>query len=306
MKENEKSVLPPLRDVIAKHGLAAKKSLGQNFLLDSNLTDRIAREAAAIAAEKGKPFSESIVLEVGSGPGGLTRSILSATDAKKVISIERDNRCIAAMHELEDYYKSGDEKRFSVVEGDALKSTVAEFFNQYASDVFAKNISVVANLPYNISTVLLTGWLKEIYEGKVSLGCLVLMFQKEVVSRIVAKHGNSAYGRLSILAQWLCETKSLFDVNPKAFTPPPKVTSTVAAFVPREKPLFDAKFSVLEKVTAAAFGQRRKMLRSSLKALGVNAEEICEYSGVASTQRAEEISIESYCAMARFVENQRN
>jgi 16S rRNA (adenine1518-N6/adenine1519-N6)-dimethyltransferase len=290
--------LPPLREVIATYGLAAKKSLGQNFLLDSNLTNRIAREAATIAKESGKPFSESLVIEIGPGPGGLTRSILSETGAKKLISIERDNRCIAAMQDLEKAFPN----RFEVVEGDALKFYPVSLFEKYGRTCGAKHISIVANLPYNISTALLVKWLGEFVINADFFGCLTLMFQKEVAHRISAKIGTSSYGRLSILSQWLCEVKLLFDVNPKAFTPPPKVTSTVVSLVPRKAPLFDVDLGSLEAVTAAAFGQRRKMLRSSLKSLGdFDIKKACEYAGVNPTQRAEEISIEAYCKMADFI-----
>lgn len=296
--ENQETKLPPLREVISTYGLAAKKSLGQNFLLDSNLTNRIAREAAAIAEKHAKPFSESIVIEIGPGPGGLTRSILSETNAKKLISIERDNRCVAAMHDLEKAFPN----RFEVVEGDALKFSPVSIFEKYGRTCGAESISIVANLPYNISTALLVKWLKEIYINADFFGCLTLMFQKEVAHRITAKIGTSSYGRLSILSQWLCEAKPLFDVNPKAFTPPPKVTSTVVSLVPREVSMFDADLGALEAVTSAAFGQRRKMLRSSLKSLGdFDIKKMCEYAGVNPTQRAEEISIEAYCKMGEFL-----
>jgi 16S rRNA (adenine1518-N6/adenine1519-N6)-dimethyltransferase len=303
MNDNVQHELPPLRDVIATHGLAAKKSLGQNFLLDSNLTNRIAREAAELASEAGRLFEDTLVIEVGPGPGGLTRSILSQTNAKRLISIEMDTRCIAALKEIEEHFNNAAKyERFLVIEDDALKNNLVDIFKKYGEG--CKHVSVVANLPYNISTVLLTGWLKEIYDGEISVGCLTLMFQKEVVNRIVAKHATSAYGRLSILSQWICQARALFDVNPKAFTPPPKVTSTVAGLVPHKDVDFDADFKTLERVTAAAFGQRRKMLRSSLKSLGVDTAKMCEYAGVLPTQRAEEISLDSFLAMAKFVKGE--
>jgi 16S rRNA (adenine1518-N6/adenine1519-N6)-dimethyltransferase len=266
--------LPPLREVIRRHGLVAKKSLGQNFLLDLNLTARIARAAGALAGVT--------VLEIGSGPGGLTRALL-ALGANRVIAVERDERAIAALHEIAERYPG----RLDVVKGDALTFDPR-------SHLDPGPVRIVANLPYNIATALLIRWLDRIGEYE----SLTLMFQREVAERLVAAPRSPAYGRLSIVVQWLCEARILFDIPPRAFTPAPKVTSSVVRLVPRPMPLAQADKAVLERVTAAAFGQRRKMLRASLKSLGMPVEPLLAATGIAGTARAEELSVAEFCALA--------
>jgi 16S rRNA (adenine1518-N6/adenine1519-N6)-dimethyltransferase len=268
--------LPPLRQVIAAHGLDAKKSLGQHFLFDLNLTGRIARGAGDLTV--------GTTIEIGPGPGGLTRALLDA-GARRVIGIERDDRAIAIQNEIAAAYPG----RLEIIADDALKVDVAAL-----GDAPRR---IVANLPYNISTVLLTRWLiqADAFES------FTLMFQKEVVDRLAAAPGSKDYGRLSVLTQWRCVVKPLFSLSREAFTPPPKVASTVVKIIPRPEPLAPANMQTLEKVTAAAFGQRRKMLRSSLKALG-DAEALLEAAGLEGTRRAEEISVEGFCALARAVD----
>jgi 16S rRNA (adenine1518-N6/adenine1519-N6)-dimethyltransferase len=265
--------LPPLREVIARHGLAARKSLGQHFLLDLNLTGRIARAAGDLGA--------GTTIEIGPGPGGLTRALLA--QGARVIAVERDARCIAALAEVAAAWPG----RLEVVEGDALETAV------HVLGVAPRRI--VANLPYNVGTAMLLQWLAhpDTFER------LVLMFQKEVAQRLAAPPGDEAYGRLAVAAQWHWQVRKLFDIAPAAFTPPPKVVSTVVELVPRATPLAPADPRLLERVTAAAFGQRRKMLRSSLKPLGVAAEELLAQAGIAGTRRAEELSVEEFCALAR-------
>ena len=268
--------LPPLREVIARHGIAAKKSLGQNFLLDLNLTRRIARAAGP---------GDGTTIEIGPGPGGLTRALL-AEGARRVVAIERDRRCLAALEELAAAYPG----RLELIEGDAL-----------ALDPVALAPAprrIVANLPYNIATALLLRWLEQIGD----YDSLTLMFQREVALRLTAVPRSRSYGRLSVLVQWLTEPKILFDVAPSAFVPPPKVTSSVVSLSPRSSPLAPADKASLERVTAAAFGQRRKMLRSSLKTLGVAPEPLLAVAGVAPTARAEELSVMEFCALARALE----
>ncbi len=266
--------LPPLRDVIAKYDLAAKKSLGQHFLLDLNLTGRVARAAGKL--------SQCTVIEIGPGPGGLTRALL-AEGAKKVIAIERDQRPIAALQEIAAAYPG----RLEIIEGDALTIDPASLCDGPRK--------VVANLPYNISTQLVLNWLENITEYE----CLTLMFQKEVADRLAAQPRTKDYGRLSVLTQWLCDVRLDFNIKPTAFTPPPKVMSTVATLVPRDKPLVDVDRKQLERVTQAAFGQRRKMLRASLKSLGVNGEELATKAGIEPTKRAEELSVQEFCALVQ-------
>jgi 16S rRNA (adenine1518-N6/adenine1519-N6)-dimethyltransferase len=269
--------LPPLRAVIARHGIAARRSLGQNFILDLNLTRRIARAAA--------PLDSADVIEIGAGPGGLTRALL-AEGARRVVAIERDPRCLAALGELAEHYPG----RLVVVAGDALTLDPAEL-----TAAAAAPRKIVANLPYNIATALLLRWLDHIAEYE----SLVLMFQREVALRLVAAPRQPAYGRLSVLVQWLTEPKLLFDVPPAAFVPPPKVTSSVVRLVPRAQKLAPAARPWLERVTAAAFGQRRKMLRSSLKTLGVPIAPLLAAADVAPTARGEELAVTQFCAMAR-------
>ena len=270
----EAGELPPLREVIARHGIAARKSLGQNFILDLNLTRRIARAAGRL--------NDATVIEIGPGPGGLTRSLL-AEGARRVVAIERDPRCLAALGELAAHYPG----RLELIAGDALALDPATL-----SEAPRK---IVANLPYNIATALLLRWLDRIcdYES------LTLMFQREVALRLVAPPRGPAYGRLSVLVQWLCEPKILFDLPPRAFVPPPKVTSSVVSLTPRPTPLAPAAKPALERVTAAAFGQRRKMLRSSLKTLGIPVEPLLAAAGIPPTARAEELSVPEFCALAR-------
>jgi len=269
--------LPPLRDVIARHGLAARKALGQNFLLDLNLTGRIARAAG--------PLEGHDVIEVGPGPGGLTRALLD-NGARRVIAIERDRRCIAALDEVAAAYPG----RLTLVEGDALETDMASLAD--------RPTRIVANLPYNIATPLLVGWLQT-EPWPPWFSSLTLMFQREVAERIVAVPGGKAYGRLGVLAQWRTRPRILFDVDRRAFTPPPSVTSSIVELVPRDTPLAPADPRALETVVAAAFGQRRKMLRASLRSLGRDPASMIEAAGVLPTQRAEELTVEQFCALAR-------
>jgi 16S rRNA (adenine1518-N6/adenine1519-N6)-dimethyltransferase len=269
--------LPPLREVIRRHGLSAKKSLGQNFLLDLNLTARIARA--------GGPLEGATVIEVGPGPGGLTRALL-AEGASRVIAIERDQRAITALEEIADRYPG----RLEIVSGDALDFDA----RAHLKDGRAR---VVANLPYNIATALLIDWLTA-EPWPPWYDALTLMFQREVAERIVAKPGSKTYGRLSVLANWRCETKIMFDVAPSAFVPPPKVTSSLVRLIPRAAPLAcDAQ--ALQRLTEAAFGQRRKMLRQSLKSLGADTAALLEEAGITPTARAEEIDVAGFVALAR-------
>lgn len=268
--------LPPLRDVIRRHGLSAQKSLGQNFLLDLNLTGRIARASG--------PLEGVSVVEVGPGPGGLTRALL-ALGARRVVAIERDRRCMDALAEVAAHYPG----RLEVIEGDALKVDARALIGDGET-------RVVANLPYNVATLLLVGWLSS-EPWPPWFSSLTLMFQKEVAERIVAAPGSKAYGRLAVLAGWRTQARIAFDVAPSAFVPPPKVTSSVVHLVPRAEPL-PCALSALEKVTEAAFGQRRKMLRQSLKTLGVDAPALLAAAGVEETARAEEIDVSGFVALA--------
>ncbi len=271
--------LPPLREVIRRHGLSARKSLGQNFLLDLNLTGRIARAAG--------PLDGVTVLEIGPGPGGLTRALL-AEGAARVVAVERDERAIAALGEIAAHYPG----RLHIVSGDALKFDIAPYLGKGP-------IRVVANLPYNIATALLVSWLS-VEPWPPWYDRLVLMFQREVAERIVAPPGSKTYGRLSVLAGWRTQAKILFDIAPSAFVPPPKVTSSVVQFIPREKPL-PCDRRALERVTEAAFGQRRKMLRQSLKQLVADPIPLLEKAGLDPTARAEDIGIEGFAALARGI-----
>ncbi|WP_299814491.1 16S rRNA (adenine(1518)-N(6)/adenine(1519)-N(6))-dimethyltransferase RsmA [uncultured Roseibium sp.] len=268
--------LPPLRDVIATHGLDAKKSLGQNFLLDLNLTSRIARSAGSL--------EDCTVLEIGPGPGGLTRALL-ASGARKVVAIEKDSRCLPALAEISAHYPG----RLEVIEGDALKLDPVALTG-------GGKVRIAANLPYNVGTQLLLNWITTA-DWPPFWSSLTLMFQKEVGERIVAPPGSKAYGRLGVLAGWRCKGGILFDISPKAFTPPPKVTSAVVHLTPDTAPL-PCELSALERLTAAAFGQRRKMLRSSLKALSPEAEALIVKAGIEPTARAEEIDIAGFVNLA--------
>lgn len=271
----------PLRDVIARHGLAARKSLGQHFLLDLNLTGKIARSAADLSC--------GTVIEVGPGPGGLTRALL-AEGARDLIAVEKDQRCLEALAELSALYPG----RLSLVEGDALALALEQLGTAPRQ--------IVSNLPYNISTALLLGWLKALASDPKAFAALTLMFQKEVAQRLTAKPGSRLFGRLSVITQWLCELRPVFDIPPRAFTPPPKVTSTVVSLLPRRAPLAPARLERLEQVTAAAFGQRRKMLRQSLKPLFKNPAESIQSLGLAPTARAEALSVEDFCSLARLLD----
>ena len=268
--------LPPLRDVIRRHDLSARKSLGQNFLLDLNLTARIARAGGALDGVT--------VVEIGPGPGGLTRALI-ASGARRVIAIERDSRAVAALGEIEAHYPG----RLTVIPADALEADIAPCLDGGPA-------RIVANLPYNISTALLVRWLgTEPWPPWFDM--MVLMFQREVAERIVATPGDKQYGRLAVLAGWRTEAKIMFDVSPSAFVPPPKVTSSVVRLVPRASPLPCTR-TTLERVTAAAFGQRRKMLRQSLRALGRDPRSILAAAGIDPTARAEEIPVEGFVALA--------
>jgi 16S rRNA (adenine1518-N6/adenine1519-N6)-dimethyltransferase len=268
--------LPPLRDVIRDHDLQARKSLGQNFLLDLNLTLKIARTAGDLA--------ETTVLEVGPGPGGLTRALLVA-GARRVVAVEKDPRCLPALEQIAAHYPG----RLEIVQADALTLSL---------DAIAAGgpLKIVANLPYNVGTQLLVDWITG-RDWPPAWQSLTLMFQKEVAERIVAAPGSKAYGRLGVLAGWRCHATLAFDVGPKAFTPPPKVTSAIVHLTPRKAPLA-CDLAALEKVTAAAFGQRRKMLRASLKTLAADAEDRIRGVGIAPTERAEQLSIEQFVALA--------
>jgi 16S rRNA (adenine1518-N6/adenine1519-N6)-dimethyltransferase len=274
--------LPPLREVIRRHALQARKSLGQNFLLDLNLTARIARAGGALAGVT--------VVEIGPGPGGLTRALL-AEGAARVVAVERDERALAALAEIAARYPG----RLAVVAGDALDFDAAPHIGPGQNGQGLAR--VIANLPYNIATALLVRWLS-VEPWPPWYDSLVLMFQREVAERIVAPPGSKSYGRLSVLAGWRTEAKILFDVSAAAFVPPPKVTSSVVRLVPRAAPLACDR-ATLERVTEAAFGQRRKMLRQSLRTLGRDPRPLLAAAGIAETARAEDIPVEGFVALAR-------
>jgi 16S rRNA (adenine1518-N6/adenine1519-N6)-dimethyltransferase len=269
--------LPPLRDVIRRHGLAARKSLGQNFLLDLNLTARIARAAG--------PLDGVTVIEVGPGPGGLTRALL-ALGARRVVAIERDARCLPALQEIAERFAG----RLTVVAGDAMRVDLAPY-------VEAAPVRVVANLPYNVATALLVAWLT-LEPWPPWYDALVLTFQREVAQRIVASPGSKSYGRLSVLASWRTRAQILFDIAPRAFVPAPKVTSSVVRLAPRPLPLACDR-RLFERVVAAAFGQRRKMLRQSLKSLGTDPLALLTAAALDPTARAEDVPVEGFVALAR-------
>ena len=271
--------LPPLREVIRAHDLQAKRQLGQNFLLDLNLTSKIARMAGDL--------SGADVLEVGPGPGGLTRGLL-AEGARRVLAVEKDARCLPALAEIADAHPG----RLQVIHGDALEVDALAHLTP--------PIKVVANLPYNVGTELLIRWLTpEVWPPYWQ--SLTLMFQKEVAERIVAKPRGDHYGRLALLAQWRCDAKIVMILPPEAFTPAPKVHSAVVHLTRLDGPRFPADAKVLNRITTMAFNQRRKMLRSSLKGLGPEVEAMLESVGIPPTARAEEISLELFCALARRV-----
>lgn len=271
--------LPPLREVVAAHGLAAQKSLGQNFLFDLNLTGRIARRAGDL--------TKCDVLEIGPGPGGLTRALL-AEGARKVVAIETDPRCLPALAEVAAAY----DNRLTVLQGDALKIDPLPHLTA--------PIRLVANLPYNVGTELLIRWLTP-DNWPPFWQSLTLMFQKEVAQRIVAQPGGKAYGRLSILAQWRAEPKLAFEISPQAFFPPPKVTSAIVHLEALEQPRFPADAKILSDVVARAFNQRRKMLRASLKGMGGGIIELLESVDIDPRLRAEQLSLESFCRLAEAV-----
>jgi 16S rRNA (adenine1518-N6/adenine1519-N6)-dimethyltransferase len=274
---NASDALPPLRDVIRRHGLTARKSLGQNFLLDLNLAARIARAAG--------PLEGVTVLEIGPGPGGLTRALLSL-GAARIIAVEKDQRAIAALQEVAERYPD----RLEIVAADALTFDPRTQLRQAPA-------RIVANLPYNIATALLVQWLS-VEPWPPWYDAAVLMFQREVAERIVAAPGSKRYGRLSVLAQWRCEARILFDINASAFVPPPKVTSSLLSLIPRPQPL-PCDRERLERVTQAAFGQRRKMLRQSLRSLGGNVSALLASAGLEPTSRAEEVPVEGFVLLAR-------
>lgn len=271
--------LPPLREVIAAHGLSAKKALGQNFLLDLNLTAKIARAAGDLTGAD--------VLEVGPGPGGLTRGLLAA-GARRVLAVEKDARCLPALAEI----AAACPGRLEVVQGDALALDAAA--------MLVPPIKVVANLPYNIGTELLIRWMTPAVWPPFWQS-LTLMFQKEVAERIVAKPGSKAYGRLALMVQWRAEARIVLTLPPEAFTPPPKVSSAVVHIVALPKPRYPADAGVLARVTAAGFNQRRKMLRASLRGLAPDIEDKLRAAGIEPTARAEEIPLEGFCALARLL-----
>ncbi|WP_282151385.1 16S rRNA (adenine(1518)-N(6)/adenine(1519)-N(6))-dimethyltransferase RsmA [Ruegeria atlantica] len=272
--------LPPLREVIATHQLSARKSLGQNFLLDLNLTAKIARQAGDL--------TECDVLEIGPGPGGLTRGLLSE-GARKVVAVEKDTRCIAALNDIASAYPG----RLEVINGDALEIDPLAHLTP--------PIRIAANLPYNVGTELLVRWLTP-PEWPPFWQSLTLMFQREVAERIVAQPGGKAYGRLAILAQWRAEARIAMSLPPGAFTPPPKVSSAVVHLTALPEPRYPADARVLSRVVAAAFNQRRKMLRASLKGVAPDIEDRLLAAGIQPTERAEQVPLEAFCALAREVQ----
>ena len=271
--------LPPIRTVLAEHNLKAKKSLGQNFILDLNLTSKIARQAGDL--------SQCDVLEIGPGPGGLTRGLL-AEQARRVVVVEKDRRCIAALREIQNAFP----KRVTVVEGDAL---LLNPLNHLKAP-----IKVVANLPYNVGTNLLVRWLTP-KNWPPFWDSLTLMFQKEVAERIVAQVASRAYGRLSLLAQWRTEAQIVMQLPPSVFAPPPKVSSAVVHLKALKTPRFEADAKTLEQTVAKAFNQRRKMLRSSLKGIAPDLEYKLQSAGIAPTDRAEKVTLEQFCALSKLL-----
>jgi 16S rRNA (adenine1518-N6/adenine1519-N6)-dimethyltransferase len=267
--------LPPLRELIERHGLWARKSLGQNFLLDANLVDKIARSAGVLEG--------ATVYEVGPGPGGLTRALLKA--GAQVIAVEKDSRCIAALGELGQAYPG----KLTVIEQDALEIDEAA--------VFSRPVKIAANLPYNVGTALLVRWLTQ-DTWPPFWTSLTLMFQKEVAERIVAEPGSEAYGRLAVLSQWRSRPRIAMTLPARAFTPPPKVSSAVVHIAPAA-PLLDVPVKAIEAVTQAAFGQRRKMLRASLKSLGVDTQLLLDAAEIEGERRAETLSVLEFCQLAQ-------
>lgn len=270
--------LPPLRDVMARYDLLPKKALGQNFLLDGNITDKVARSAGDLKTLN--------VAEVGPGPGGLTRSLLRV-GAQRIVAIEKDSRCIAALAELEAASKG----ILSVVEADALTVDI--------TSLLPVPRAIVANLPYNIATPLLIRWLEQIAQNRQAFSGLTLMFQREVAERICAQPGNKLFGRLSVMAQWQCEVQWRFDLPPHVFTPPPKVFSSVVHFRPREEALAEVPWTIMERVVEKAFNQRRKMLRSALKGMATDTELWLHEAGINPELRAEQLSVVQFGELAR-------
>jgi len=271
--------LPPLRQVIAEHGLSAKKSLGQNFLLDLNLTAKIARQAGDL--------NHCDVLEIGPGPGGLTRGLL-AEGARRVLAVEKDSRCLPALNDIAAAYPG----RLEIIQGDALEIDPLAHLTP--------PIRIAANLPYNIGTELLVRWLTP-PDWPPFWQSLTLMFQREVAERIVAQPGTRAYGRLAILSQWRCDARIVMSLPPEAFTPPPKISSAVVHLAALPEPRFPADPATLSRVVAQAFNQRRKMLRAALKSVAPDIEDVLLQAGIEPTERAENVSIEAFCALARLL-----
>jgi 16S rRNA (adenine1518-N6/adenine1519-N6)-dimethyltransferase len=271
------SALPPLRDIIRENDLRAEKKLGQNFLLDLNLTDKIVRAAGNL--------SDTHVIEIGPGPGGLTRSLVKSR-AQKITAIEYDMRAIQALQSLTEVA----EDRLEVFHGDALETDL--------KNLAKKPRAIVANLPYNIATPLLIKWLEDVYNDSNAYQSMTLMFQKEVAQRIVAGIGDKAYGRLAVIAQWLCDVQLSFDVPASAFTPPPKVTSSIVYFQPKKERISNPSFKAVEKITSEAFGQRRKMIRSSLK----KYQSLFDGLGLDETLRAENLTVENFICLAQKAE----
>lgn len=263
-------------EIIRKYDLSAKKSLGQNFILDENFTDKIVKQAGDITNQE--------ILEIGPGPGSLTRSILKQKP-KKLIAIERDQRCIRALGEIEKYYTN-----LEIISQDALEVDESKLFDN--------KFNIIANLPYNIGTVLIFKWLKNYQK----INSMHLMLQKEVANRITAKKGDNNYGRLAIMVNFLCQTKIVMEVKKTVFSPPPKVTSAIVEIIPLKQPLFDVSFEKLEIVTKFAFSQRRKKIKSSLKGVFANCEKVLDECGIDSNLRAQNLSIEEFCRIAEFVE----
>lgn len=271
--------LASLGEIIAEHQLSAKKNLGQNFLLDLNLTRKIARSAGSLG--------DHTIIEVGPGPGGLTRALLME-GARKVIAIERDERVLPILAQISNVYPG----RLEVASGDALQTDWRSLANG--------PVRIVANLPYNIATALLVDWLTQ-PDWPPFYSSLTLMFQKEVAERIVAQPGNKTYGRLSVLSQWRARPRKLFDVPPRAFTPPPKVTSSIVHITPDARPVVDCDLKALEQLSRAAFGQRRKMLRASLKGILPNAAQMLKTVDIDPAKRAEQLSVSDFCTIARLL-----
>jgi len=266
--------LPRLQDIIAQYGLEARRSLGQHFLLDLNLTRRIVRTVGDLHNQS--------VIEIGPGPGGLTRALLE-TSAKQVFAVERDRRCIKSLTTLANAFP----KRLTIIEKDALKFDLKTVSR-------GNKVTVVANLPYNISIPLLIGWLRQVS----MINSMTLMFQKEVADRLTAQPGTKGYGRTSVIAQWLCNVETSFSIPARAFVPPPKVVSAVVKLTPRLQPLSPASFEMIEKITAAAFGQRRKMLRSALKTLHPYPSELLKQANINPEARAETLTVQKFCKIS--------